>query len=157
MRRLFLYPIAILAVMIMPAPLQAQASAPVGVEPGRRVRVRSLPPAADPVDGDVESVTGDSLTLVTGRDRTRVSFPITSMSTVEVSDGHDRFRTMAEGGLLGLVGGALVGAAALGSNPLERFIGLFIGASIGAPIGTVVGGVIAPEQWRVMWTRQDRD
>ena len=117
---------------------------------GLRVRVTAPTAFAKPFVGTLGDHSGDSLSVAMGAGGARVVIPRAAVRQLEVSEGRARWRYAVLGGVLGLVGGAVIGAAAASSpeDPYAALGGLIVGGLLGAPAGAVTGAVVAPERWR---------
>jgi hypothetical protein len=112
---------------------------------GARVRVTSslLTPAVQ--IGILTEFNSEAITV--GEER----LPTPMVQSLEISGGHRRH--WGKGALIGLVGGALFGAAAgqLDSNCFNKSACIPFGAAafgvIGLPTGLLIGGAIRTERW----------
>jgi hypothetical protein len=118
-------------------------------QPGARVRVTSslLDPAVR--IGILTEYNSEAITV--GQER----LPMPMVQSLEISGGHRRH--WGKGALIGLVGGAMFGAAAgqFDSNCFNKSACVPFGAAafgvIGVPTGLLIGGAIRKERWtRVM-------
>lgn len=142
------------------------AQTPAGLAEGQRVRLGIRCKVSheqvsdcrhkrspDQINGELTSMTGDSIRIRTSSDHAELAVPKSAVAQAWVADG-TRGQFM-EGAAVGLLGGVLLGAA-VGSTqetcmlecaPSTEF-GAIGGAVIGFLLGGVVGSQIHTERWR---------
>lgn len=138
-----------LAVLRAPA-LCAQYATPYGPVPGSEVRVTSGDSARRVYTGRLRAFAGDSLVMEVGQGGVAMRLPVGGIRSVEVNDGPDRPAAALKYGGIGFLAGGVLGTA-MGSNPLERFVGALVGMPVGLVAGAITGMVAAPDQWRTVW------
>lgn len=147
------------------APPAARAQSRAELAAGTRVRVAEH--AARPLVGTVTQVRGDTL-LVLARGEVH-ALPLSSIRSLQVSRGRPpRLASALEGGAIGLLSGAIGGAASLALPSLVvpddcgreqdgllcfstgewALLGVLLGAPLGAASGAVAGFVFPRERWR---------
>jgi hypothetical protein len=137
------------------APSAAVAQEPTPVQPGQRVRVRSLLAHRPVVTGAVESIGRDTL-VVRPEAGAAAAIPLSSIARLEVSRGrHSRWLTgLVVGAGAGAVTGAIIGAAThdeddwLFSAGENAVLGAVLFTPIGALTGTVIGLLVKTERWK---------
>lgn len=152
----------------MAEPAVAQSSA-ADLAAGTRVRV--VEPGSGRLVGTVSGVRGDTLLVVAGGREHTLSIP--SIRSLQVSRGRSpRLASALEGGAIGLLTGAIGGAASLALPSLVvpdscdregdgvlcfstgewALVGVVIGAPLGAASGAVLRFVSPRERWRPIAT-----
>jgi hypothetical protein len=135
----------------------SEAAPPEALQSGRRVRVHLDQPRSKVV-GNVVRVSADTLVIVPDEDpRNELALSALNVRRVDISRGQ-RSRA-GRGALVGALGGAVLGTAALVYACSDSCIGAVPllglppgGALIGAGIGAVIGSLIHTERWqRVLW------
>jgi hypothetical protein len=158
-----IFPLLSAALLAVAPAVQGQPTADLPA--GTRVRVSE--PAAGRLVGTVTEVRRDTL-LVLARGEVH-AVPISSIRTIQVSRGRPpRLASALEGGAIGLLTGAIGGAASLAIPSLlvpdacDRegdgvlcfstgewaLVGVAIGAPLGAASGALVGLLSPRERWR---------
>jgi hypothetical protein len=158
-----IFPLLSAALLAVAPAVQSQSAADLPT--GTRVRVAEQAPGR--LVGTVTEVRGDTL-LVLARGQVH-AVPFSSIRTIQVSRGRPpRLASALEGGAIGLLTGAIGGAASLAIPSLlvpdacDRegdgvlcfstgewaLIGVVIGAPLGAASGAVAGFVFPRERWR---------
>lgn len=143
----------------------AQGQSITDLSPGARVRVAEQGTRA--LVGTVTAVRGDTLLMLAGGEVHVL--PISPMLSLQVSRGRPpRVASMLEGGAIGLLAGAIGGAASLAISSLVipdscdregdgllclsagewALVGVAIGAPVGGASGAVVGLISPRERWR---------
>lgn len=157
--------ILLLFTVLMAEPLPARAQSVAELPAGTRVRVAA--PATGRLIGTVSEVRGDTL-LVQSR-KGMHAVPVSSIRDLQVSRGRPpRVASALEGGAIGLLTGAVGGAAMLALPALVvpdacdregdgvlcfsagewALVGVVLGAPLGAASGAVVGFAFPRERWR---------
>lgn len=163
-----IFPLVGAALLAITPAVQAQSIADLPA--GTRVRVAE--PAAGRLEGTVTEVRRDTL-LVLARGEVH-ALPISSIRTLQVSRGRpSRGASALQGGAIGLLTGAIGGAASLAIPSLlvpdacDRegdgvlcfstgewaLVGAVIGAPLGAASGALVGMISPRERWRSVTAR----
>jgi hypothetical protein len=120
---------------------------------GARIRIFSPALGDQPTIGQFAGFESESLWLLQRPSQTTLQLPIASITRLEVSDGHHRWRRAGIGALAGL-GGSIalavvcIAVCAPGEAMFAPIGGVLYGVFVGAPLGAVVGAVFAPERWR---------
>jgi hypothetical protein len=132
-------------------PIVAAAQRLTAPQIGTRVRATPREAPKSTISGLLVSHSGDTISVqVQPNDTARLS--LGSLSRLEVSDGyHSHFgKGAGYGFIIGVVGGAVVGAAAI--DPEWAGVGALLGAGVGGGVGFLVGGAIGSsttsERWR---------
>lgn len=163
-----IFPLLGAALLTVAPAVQGQSAADLPA--GTRVRVAE--PATGRLVGTVTEVRRDTL-LVLARGEVH-AVPISSIRTIQVSRGRPpRLASALEGGAIGLLTGAIGGAASLAIPSLlapdacDRegdgvlcfstgewaLVGVVIGAPLGAASGAVAGLIFPRERWRSVTPR----
>src|SRR5688572_23893614 len=130
------------------------------------VRIRVQPTAGDSRTGTYIRVSSDSLHYMNESSKSvSAVIPMDQVKSVQVSAGRGRAHGLVRGGLIGgaigLVGGAILGAAtysdsgdgwcffACSRGEAALFFGTFLGGG-GALVGSLYGGIKGSERWRAV-------
>lgn len=139
----------IVSLSLWPAALLGQSDRP-SLPVGTRVRVLDRD-GGGAFTGNVLRLGSDTLAVAVSDGRVLLQLPTSRLSSLEVSEGRDRFGGAWKGAGVGLIAGGLLGAATLGRDgqaDLGELAGFFAGGVLGGGFGAVIGAIVAPERWR---------
>lgn len=116
---------------------------------GTRVRIIGVAPDHR-LTGNVLRISPDSLAISSGGGNVLLQLPISSISSLEISQGRDRLGWGMKGAGIGALVGAFTGAAILKQSDggVGALAGFFAGSVLGTAGGAIVGVIVAPERWQ---------
>ena len=143
--------LALVAVLLVPLPLQADEAPPVG--PGSHIRI-SATSVPKGVEGHVESIDNTTLTLRSDN-RSTIAIPLSTVTNLEVAVG--RRGHAKTGALIGAGFGVLSLAVLCRGEDCFQSSGDFAAAvavtATTAAVGALIGTLIKSDKWIVIPTR----
>jgi hypothetical protein len=140
----------------------ARAQPPI-LTPGARLRVSAPPANISGSKGTLLHATADSLTIGFYGQPVPVTLPIADISRLHATTGKNRGLGLLRGAGIGLLVGALLGAAAFGDGSGEDCAeyecwvwASMYGGGAGFVVGGIVGVAAAPDRWETVPLGQQR-
>jgi hypothetical protein len=134
---------SVFSLLVLCVALRADAQyADAQVAAGTRIRVTGPAVGADPLIATSVSLTRDSLIVSVADGRATMRFPTSRVTSLEVSQGHDRMRWAIGGAIVG----ALIGFIATPNKDQFEVMPMIVGIA-GGLFAIPVGAIVAPERW----------